>query len=176
MNKRRIIIPLLIAIIALFLDFFGTASFHITKVIGNSMENTLMDGDYIAINKLNYKVSKPERFDVIVFPFDEENRVFYVKRVIGLPGETIQIKNSAIYINDQLLPEFYGKESMDENTEGIAIEKINLKENEYFVLGDNRNQSFDSRDKEVGFIKQENILGKAFLRISSFSHITFIRG
>ena len=129
------------------------------------MENTLHDKDQLIIDKFSYLVKQPERFDVIVFPYRYDEEVYYIKRIVGLPGETIRIIGNTIYINGKPLPEDYGKEVMDENTAGIAGKEILLAEDEYFVLGDNRNHSADSRSKDVGAIKRNEIVGKAFLRI-----------
>lgn len=166
---------LTIAILILIGTFVYEYMFDSTKVVGDSMENTLKDEDTILINKLAYQWKNPKRFDVVVFPYRAEEGIYYIKRIIGLPGETVQIKNSSIYIDGQLLYEDYGKESMDEYTEGIAKEEIRLGEDEYFVLGDNRNNSVDSRDESVGPVKQEDIVGKAIFRVYPLSSCGKIR-
>lgn len=167
------LILLLIAVLILVGTFIYDSTFEEKKVIGDSMENALKDKDSILINKLAYHRHLPSRYDVVVFPYNKDT--YFVKRVIGLPGETVQIINSAIYINGKILYEPFGKESMDEYTEGIAKDKILLGNDEYFVLGDNRNNSMDSRNKEVGPIKKADILGKAEFRIYPFSTIGKIR-
>lgn len=164
-NKGKIGIIFGIAAVLFFIIVLFQSAIQITMVEGISMENTLDEKDYIAINKWAYLFKKPERFDVIVFPYKEKEDVFYVKRVIGLPGESIQIINDSIYINGELLHESYGKESMDEYTEGLASRPVLLKEDEYFVLGDNRNYSNDSRDNNVGPVKSSHIAGQVVLRI-----------
>lgn len=137
-----------------------------TKVVGRSMENTFMEGDSLFIDKLSYRFTKPDRFDVVIFPFnDDKDSVLYIKRVIGLPGETVQIAGDTIYINGEVLMESYGKEAMEEGTEGIALNPITLGEDEYFVLGDNRNYSIDSRQPHIGAIKEETIIGKYAFRL-----------
>lgn len=140
-----------------------------TKVIGRSMESTFMEGDSLFIDKLSYRFTNPERFDIVVFPFMEgENTVLYIKRVIGLPGETIQIAGDHIYINGEILLEEFGKEAMEEGSEGIALYPYTLGEDEYFVLGDNRNLSIDSRQPQVGAIKKNMIIGKYAFRLWPF--------
>ena len=140
-----------------------------TKVVGSSMENTFMEGDSLFIDKLSYHFTNPKRFDIVVFPFQEgEESVFYIKRVIGMPGETIQIAGDHIYINGEILLEEFGKEAMEEGSEGIALYPYTLGEDEYFVLGDNRNFSIDSRQPQVGAIKKEMIIGKYAFRLWPF--------
>ena len=135
-----------------------------TSVSGSSMEPTLHHGDQLILDKLSYHFSEPERFDIIVFPFQYEEKTYYVKRIIGLSGETVQIDLSGnIYINGEILEEDYGLEPI--NFPGLAKEPITLGEDEYFVLGDNRNNSSDSRDPSVGNIKRDDIMGKAWVRI-----------
>lgn len=137
-----------------------------TKVDGISMESTLEDGDDIIVEKFSYLTNDPERYDIIVFhQSDTEN---YIKRVIALPGERIQITEGKIYINDRAVFDAYGNTKMEDG--GIAEKPIKLGEDEYFVLGDNRNASKDSRDKAVGVIKREQIIGKAWLRVMPFEN------
>ena len=137
-----------------------------TEVEGASMENTLHNGDNLIVDKLSYRFHDPERFDIIVFPFQFQDNTYYIKRIIGLPGETVQIMDDgSIYINGEKLEENYGMEVIKPETIGRAAEPIELGDDEYFVMGDNRNNSSDSRKDMVGNIKRENIIGKAWLRI-----------
>lgn len=137
-----------------------------TEVEGASMENTLHNGDNLIVDKLSYRFHDPERFDIIVFPFQFQDNTYYIKRIIGLPGETVQIMDDgSIYINGKKLEENYGMEVIKPETIGRAAEPIELGDDEYFVMGDNRNNSSDSRTDMVGNIKRENIIGKAWLRI-----------
>ena len=137
-----------------------------TEVEGASMENTLHNGDNLIVDKLSYRFHDPERFDIIVFPFQFQDNTYYIKRIIGLPGETVQIMDDgSIYINGEKLEENYGMEVIKPETIGRAAEAIELGDDEYFVMGDNRNNSSDSRTDMVGNIKRENIIGKAWLRI-----------
>lgn len=135
-----------------------------TSVSGSSMEPTLSNNDQLILDKISYRFSEPQRFDIIVFPFQYAENTFYVKRIIGLPGETVQIDlQGNIYINGQILKEDYGKEAV--NFAGLAVEPVTLGDDEYFVMGDNRNNSSDSRDPSVGNIRRSNIIGKAWVRI-----------
>lgn len=137
-----------------------------TKVDGHSMEPTLSDGDNLIVDKLSYRFREPERYDIIVFPYQHAENTYYIKRIIGLPGETVQIMDDgSIYINGEKLEENYGMEVIKPETIGRAAEPIELGDDEYFVMGDNRNNSSDSRTDMVGNIKRENIIGKAWLRI-----------
>lgn len=134
-----------------------------TRVDGRSMMNTLHDGDNLIVEKLSYRFSDPKRFDIIVFP-PTGKKEYYIKRIIGLPGETVQIdENGNIYINGELLEENYGAETIQ--NPGRAINPITLGDDEYFVMGDNRNNSKDSRSEEVGNVKRSQIIGRAWLRI-----------
>lgn len=137
-----------------------------TEVEGASMENTLHNGDNLIVDKLSYRFHDPERFDIIVFLFQFQDNTYYIKRIIGLPGETVQIMDDgSIYINGEKLEENYGMEVIKPETIGRAAEPIELGDDEYFVMGDNRNNSSDSRTDMVGNITRENIIGKAWLRI-----------
>ena len=133
-----------------------------TEVIGESMSPTLEDGDNLIVDKITYRFSDPKRFDIIVFPFKENRTVYYLKRIIGLPGETVQIQDGKIYINGIELNEDYGAEPIEDP--GIASAPITLGEDEYFVLGDNRNNSQDSRTAAVGNISRDEIFGRAWIR------------
>lgn len=144
-----------------------------TTVSGSSMETTLSDGDNLIVDKISYRFNEPERFDIIVFPYKHAEDTYYIKRIIGMPGETIQIKSGNIYINDELLVEDYGTERMEAS--GIAAEPLLLAEDEYFVLGDNRNHSSDSRDPNVGVLKREDLIGRAWVRIWPFDEFGVIK-
>lgn len=147
-----------------------------TEVDGESMENTLNNGDNLIVDKITYRFRDPERFDIIVFPFAYQEDTYYIKRIIGLPGETVQIdQEGTIYIDGEALSESYGREIIKPNKVGLAEQPITLGEDEYFVLGDNRNHSSDSRDPSVANIKREDIIGRAWLRIYPFSKFGFIK-
>lgn len=138
-----------------------------TIVDGASMENTLSDGDNLYVEKISYRFDKLKRFNIIVFyPYGRENEEYYVKRIIGMPGETVQIIGNDIYIDGEILEENYGKDPIEDP--GRASVPITLDKDEYFVMGDNRTISKDSRFSNVGNVKKENIGGRAFFRISPF--------
>ncbi len=138
-----------------------------TEVEGSSMEPTLQDGDNLIVDKISYRFHDPERFDIIVFPFQYEQDTYYIKRIIGMPGESVRIDwDGNIYIDGELLKESYGREVMLDP--GRAEEEILLGEDEYFVLGDNRNNSTDGRAERVGNIHRDNIIGRAWVRIYPF--------
>lgn len=145
-----------------------------TRVDGSSMETTLSDGDHLLVDKLSYRFHEPERYDIIVFPYKHAEKTYYIKRIIGLPGETVQVADGYTYVNGELLEsDIYGAEIMADAN--MAAEPITLGEDEYFVLGDNRNHSSDSRDPSVGLIKREDIMGKAWVRIYPFDHMGVIK-
>ena len=145
---------------------------HHTSVDGSSMSSTLTDGDQLIVQQLSYYFHEPERFDVVVFPITSEDN--YIKRIIGLPGETVQIIDGQVYINGSLLTDdHYGMERIEDP--GNAADTIYLQKDEYFVLGDNRNASVDSRFNEVGLVKRKDIKGKAWLRFYPFSSFGFVK-
>ena len=124
-----------------------------TQVLGSSMEPKLSNEDNLIVDKISYRFHEPERYDIIVFPFRYEDNTFYIKRIIGLPGETVQIDEEGnILIDGEVLPEGYGKEVIQ--SQGRAYEPITLENDEYFVMGDNRNNSTDSRDYPRGDCRQ----------------------
>lgn len=135
-----------------------------TEVSGESMETTLSNGDNLIVDKLSYRFRDPKRYDIIVFPFQYAEDTYYIKRIIGLPGETVHIDGEGtIYIDGEALHESYGREII--RNPGRASQDIVLGEDEYFVMGDNRNNSSDSRDPVVGNIKRKDIIGRAWVRI-----------
>lgn len=144
-----------------------------TKVDGHSMEPTLSDGDNLIVDKLSYRFRDPERYDIIVFPYQHAENTYYIKRIIGLPGETVQVIDGYMYINGKKLDEHYGAEVMEDP--GIAAEPIKLGDDEYFVLGDNRNHSSDSRVTSVGVLTRDMLIGRAWVRIYPFNKIGVIK-
>lgn len=166
-SLKRFLIDLFFYAILIFACVYIIPNFILQRTIveGVSMENTLSDGDHLYVEKITYRMNLLKRFDIIVFyPYGRDNEDYYVKRIIGLPGETIQIIDGNIYINGEILEENYGKEPILDP--GRAVQPITLGEDEYFVLGDNRNISKDSRYPNVGNVKKKNIGGKAFFRVS----------
>ena len=141
-----------------------------TIVDGESMVPTLHHQDNLIVDKISYRFQDPERFDIIVFPFAYAENVYYIKRIIGLPGETVQIdEDGRIYINGEVLEESYGAEVIRPEYIGIAAEEILLGEDEYFVLGDHRSVSADSRKANVGVVKKSELDGVVILRVYPFS-------
>lgn len=138
-----------------------------TTVDGMSMYGTLNDGDNLIIEKLSYRFGDVKRFDIVVFPYYDAaigEDVYYIKRIIGLPGETIQITDGKIYIDGEILQEDYGYYIDDMPMNGYDAEKeIYIGEDKYFVLGDNRNNSTDSR--KIGCIDRRDIEGRACFRL-----------
>lgn len=145
-----------------------------TKVSGNSMLNTLEDGDNLIVDKISYRFRNPKRYEIVVFPYRHAEDTYYIKRIIGLPGETVQIIDGYVYINGEKLDEHYGREVIDKDKYGIASEPITLGEDEYFVLGDNRNHSSDSREASVGLIHEDEFIGRAWIRIWPLENIGVI--
>ena len=165
--KEAVSVVLYIAVVLAATWFVITFVGQRTQVNGSSMEPTLSDHDNLIVDKISYRFREPERFDIIVFPFQYEEDVYYIKRIIGMPGETVFIDtDGTIYIDGEVLAEGYGKEVI--LSPGRAGEPVTLGEDEYFVLGDNRNNSSDSRDPSVGNIHRDQIVGKAWVRIWSF--------
>lgn len=161
-------IVLYIAIVAFCLLFVPRYVVQRTVVDGDSMMDTLQDRDNLIVEKVSYHLGDPNRFDIIVFyPYGRDDKEHYfIKRVIGLPGEKIQIVGEDIYINDEILEESYGKDPI--TYPGLVAEPIVLGEDEYFVLGDNREISRDSRFEDVGPVKRDLIEGKVLIRLYPF--------
>jgi len=169
-NKKSFLFDLIFYLILIFIVIYIIPNYVIqrTYVDGDSMQNTLFNKDQLYVEKLSYRFDALNRFDIIVFyPFGRKQSDYYVKRIIGLPGETVQIIGSDIYINGKVLKEHYGKDPIIEA--GRAKKPIKLADDEYFVLGDNRTVSKDSRTTIVGNVKKENIGGRAIFRILPFS-------
>ena len=153
--------------VAVFLAFVLVFSIGMrTSVIGDSMEPALHNGQEILMNRILYRISKPGRGDVIVFlPNGSQNSHLYVKRVVGLPGETVQIRDGNVYIDGVILDE---GELFDKIIDpGIAQNEILLESDEYFVLGDNRNSSEDSRSGNIGAVGKDSIIGKAWSHMAA---------
>lgn len=157
--------------LAVFINAFVA---HQTTIEGTSMEPSLKNNDSVIIQKLSYYWRDPKRYDVIVFPIGDSDEngddIYYIKRIIGLPGEVVQIIDGKVYINgNRLKGDKYSDEEITDP--GLAELPIQLAEDEYFVLGDNRNMSTDSRYQYVGMVKRDAIEGEAWCCIWPFSHI-----
>lgn len=161
-------IVLIIALTWIVVTFVGQR----TEVSGSSMETTLSDKDQLIVDKMTYRLRDPKRYDIVVFPYQYQDNTYYIKRIIGLPGETVQILSGMVYIDGMRLDEHYGNEIME--NPGIAEEPLTLGEDEYFVLGDNRNNSSDSRASDVGLIHRKDLIGRAWIRVWPLSQIGVI--
>lgn len=163
-------ILIIIGLTYLIITFVGQR----TRVSGSSMETTLHNGDNLIVDKLSYRFRDPKRYDIIVFPYKYEENTYYIKRIIGMPGETLQIKDGYVYIDgEQLTSDIYGNELIEDPQ--TAEEPVTLGEDEYFVMGDNRNHSMDSRDPSVGVLKKSALMGRAWVRIYPFNNVGVIR-
>lgn len=162
-----------IVVVALAL-FFVYAIGQKTTVIGSSMSETLKDGEGVLMNKIQYSFMDPKVNDVIVFlPNGNEKSHYYIKRVIAVPGDSVQIISGGIYVNKKLFVDKFDAPAVD--NPGLAKDEIVLGEDEYFVLGDNRNDSEDSRFANIGNVKKEYIVGKVWVKISPFKAFGFVR-
>lgn len=181
-KKRQLNIPLLreiatwiieiaivVALAGVFVYFTGVR----TTIIGQSMGAQLQDGDQVLINRFIYKVSKPKIGDVIVFlPNGNEKSHYYVKRVIAAGGDTVQIIDGVIYVNDVPADKVHFTGTISDP--GVAAEKITLDSDECFVMGDNPSGSEDSRFANIGNVKSDYIIGKAWFKLLPLSDAGFI--
>lgn len=148
-------ISILIAILLAFLVIrFVCFSYTIQ---GDSMEPTYQNGEHHFINQLIFKVKSPSQYDIILFRTDADSDKYYVKRVVATPGDTVQIQSGSIYVNGKKTKSYSEEKIL---SAGVAKDKIKLKKDEYFVVGDNYNNSEDSRSETIGNIKRKNIIGK----------------
>ena len=174
-NKAKeiagLVIYCLIVIAAMFLiiKYVGQR----TVVIGHSMEPTLQDSDNLITDKITYRFRDPKRFDIIVFPFKDNRATLLIKRIVGMPGETVQVIDGNVYVNGYVLEDNYGNAVMTDP--GLAADPVVLKEDEYFVLGDNRNNSTDSRFESVGNIHRSEIIGRAWLRVWPLNKLSLLK-
>lgn len=174
-NKAKevagLVIYCLIVIAAMFLiiKYVGQR----TVVMGHSMEPTLQDSDNLITDKITYRFRDPKRFDIIVFPFKDNRATLLIKRIVGMPGETVQVIDGNVYVNGYALEDNYGNAVMTDP--GLAADPVLLKEDEYFVLGDNRNNSTDSRFESVGNIHRSEIIGRAWLRVWPLNKLSLLK-
>lgn len=175
---KKLIIKIVITVIEIIAVIF--AGFVITHlgmvtytVSSQTMSPTLKNGDKILVNKMSYRIHSIKRNDVVVVEqAGSEHNYYTAVRVIGLPGEKIQIQDGKVYIDDKELEEKYDFPNMENG--GLALEKFTLDEDEYFTLCDNRNNGEDSRNASVGNILKENIIGKAWIRMNSIEFVSRI--
>ena len=151
---------LMVLIAFVFVYLFGIR----TSVIGVSMEPALVNGQEILIDRFVYLIGPPKQEDVVVFkPNGNENAHLYVKRVVGTPGDTVLIRDGLLYINGDVYDEAGIFDRIEHG--GIAENAVDLEEDEYFVLGDNRNDSEDSRSSNIGIVRREYIIGRAWFKL-----------
>ncbi len=162
---RELIEDVLLAVVLYFAIDFCIGRFRVENV---SMETTFTEGELVMVNKLNYKFSEPRRGDVVIFHAPTEPGKDYIKRLIGLPGDHIEIKDSQLYINGEAVEEPWLHEAIEYEGEW------DVPEGQYFVLGDNRNHSSDSHI--WGSVPRKNLIGNAFFRYWPLSHISVIKG
>ena len=164
-NKWYIYTPLIaVAVLISFTLTLATAAVKAYKIPAGSMMPTLIIGDHIIVNKLEYKLNSPERRDIVVFPYPVDPKKDFIKRIIGLPGEKIEIKNKVVYINDEKIDEPYiirddSEESVKYVKPGDNFGPVVVPEGKLFVMGDNRDHSYDSRF--WGFVNIDELKGKA---------------
>ena len=142
------------------------------NIPSGSMENTIMTNDKLIALRTSYWFNDPKRGDIIIFKYPDDETEWFIKRVIALPGETVLVKDGKVYINGskKALSEPYIKEEPVEDFGPYTVPK-----NGYFVMGDNRNHSMDSRDPSVGVLTKEDLIGRAWVRIYPFDNIGVIR-
>ena len=163
-----------IVMIICFTYLIVIAFFDKITITGHSMNNTLQNNQTVLLNTIAYSVKAPERYDLIAFKTGKkDNTSIYVRRVIGLPGETVQIQDGKIYIDGKELTEDICNEEI--YNAGFAAEPVKLGYDEFFVLGDNRNNSDDSRYSNIGTVKRDMIIGKPWLRIKPASDLGKIK-
>lgn len=156
-----------IILISIIMGLIVTFAFGFsTRVLGVSMSPTLVNGQQILINRIKYSVMSPSRNEVIIFKLhaDEESN-YYIKRVIGIPGDTVQIIDGRVFVNGERMHESSAFDKMADA--GIAYEPVKVGENEFFVLGDNRNNSEDSRNSDIGLITTDMITGKVWFAMAA---------
>ena len=153
---------LVVVILAYSIVTFGVQS---VTMIGQSMDPALTNQDVVLINKQAYTFDQPQRYDIVAFKLKEDTEGYFnIKRIIGLPGEKVQIKNGHIFINGDVVSDLPFDDLI--MTEGLAIDEVTLGEDEYFLMGDNCNNSEDSRYVNIGNISLKEISGKVFFRVS----------
>jgi signal peptidase I len=168
MQKR--VLKEILGWVMVFVIAFGLAIFinkviiYKVKIPSGSMENTILVGDKVITYRLAYLFNEPERGDIIVFPFPDDESEDYIKRIIGLPGETVEGIDGKVYVDNEALVEPYVKEEINEDFGPYVVP-----EDSYFMMGDNRNLSKDSRYWENKFVHKDKIHGKALLKYPNFT-------
>ena len=163
-------IAIVLGIACVFVYYVGMR----TSVVGQSMMPALENNQEILINRFVYLLTNPKPNDIVVFlPNGNEKSHYYVKRVIGTPGDTVQIKDGTVYVNGEPFEEAVETDAILDAQ--LAGEEILLAEDEYFVLGDNRNNSEDSRYANIGNVKKQHIIGKAWFIAAPYEDFGFIK-
>lgn len=174
LRKAVITVILYVIIITTIVLLFNKFLYSPMRVVGNSMNPTFSDRDILLVSKLAYEKGEPERFDLVVFSYKYDIHTRYIKRVIALPGETVEIRNNTIYIDSRELKEYYGVYDEGEKTlEDYG--PCTLRSDEYFVLGDNRDHSVDSRSGDVGPVQRSMFVGRAAFRLWPFDAVGSLR-
>ena len=164
-----------IAVVLIFGVLVGIAMFQSVTMQESAMEPTLQVGERFIVNRAIYKVSLPKRGDIIVYKTSgSDDAALHIGRVIGLPGETVQISNGSILINGDVYNENKGFPEI--NNAGLASDGVSLESGKYFILGDNRNNSEDSRYGDIGNINKKYIVGKVWFIISPKDKFGFLKG
>ncbi|MFA9399177.1 MAG: signal peptidase I [Clostridiaceae bacterium] len=159
---------LAIAIIAAILII--TFVFQTVTVEKTSMYNTLDNGDRLILEKITYYFREPKMGDIIVFKYPSDTREKFIKRVIATGGDKIKIEDGKLYINNELKEEEYIYEPMNSD-----FNEVTVPDGTFFVMGDNRNNSMDSRESSVGFVDEDLVLGKAAFRLYPFNKIGVLK-
>jgi signal peptidase I len=170
----REIVDWVIAFVFAYIIFLvvRTFIFQNAKVDGTSMEPTLEHGDLVVINRLHYRLNEPEYNDIVAFPYAQDRSKKYIKRIIGMPNDVINIIDNEVYVNDVLVPNEYSDDMTFPQDLNLPA---TVPEGSYFVLGDNREVSSDSRYLDVGFIKREDLLGQVSFRFWPLDKIGTIK-
>lgn len=179
-KKKRISSPVVsmlktgifILLVLLICYFLVNYVFRRTIVHNVSMQKTLFEGDNIIMDELSYNLADPKRYDIICFKSYREKDLL-IKRIFGLPGETIRVTEGKIYIDDKEIRDIKGLDEIE--ISGLAEDGVTLSDDEYFVIGDNRSESIDSRYSDVGNVRRKDILGKASLVIWPPNRIGIIK-
>lgn len=169
--KAAVLIMVYVVIITIIVSLFNAFLYSPMRVVGDSMNPTFRNNDVLLIDKLSYEKGEPQRFDLIVFSYQYDIKTKYIKRVIGLPGETVEIRDNKILIDDEELVEYYGIYENDGEKQLENYGPYTLDYDEFFVLGDNRDHSVDSRSGDVGAVSRDIIIGRAAFRLWPFNDI-----
>lgn len=138
-------------------------------VSGASMEPNFDDGNYLLVDEITYRFRDPQRGEVIVFRYPKNRSTYFIKRIIGLPNDEITLRNGIVYVNGELFEEDYLSEAL-RSKDNLSVK---LKKDEYFLVGDNRSHSFDSRN--WGPVKRGDIIGLARIRVFPFNEIQYFQ-